>query len=258
MTSPSFPALVRLHLRLLVREFPVAWIVTSVLGLLMLWVTLLILLEDPSSLAATEVARVRFEVTATGMTVVVFLLALLWPEAVWRNLPPGGRDAVDSLPVTRLRHRMARVTAGAFLPLGAALVVVVMVASLQLRPHLAAPSGEWPSVPPITDPGWLTAAGAVVAIYLIGSILALRLGGVLLPFLLFWGTAAVVVAVLQMGFGWREGAAFLARVLFLGSWAPGQLFMGPGGTLSNPSPLPAWSWAAASLTVCLIAANRRG
>ncbi len=255
--GPSFPEVVRIHLRILVREFPVAWIALAGLGLILLILSLRVWL------GADALGEVMLEtqITFTALASIVFLFALLWPDAVWRNLPPGGREALDVLPVTRRTHRLGRLLAGAVLPLLTYLAVALVAATLHLTlPALQDASGPWGgggTGPLFTGlSGWLTVLGGLAATYLIGSFLALRLGRVLLPFLLFWGIATAL-HFLFMSLGSVVGTEIIRIGLFEGTWSPGRVLVTAMVFDDGATLLSSWAWAVGLLGLVWWEADRR-
>ncbi|TVP55675.1 MAG: hypothetical protein EA351_10060, partial [Gemmatimonadales bacterium] len=175
--GPDFLTLAGIHLRGLWREFPVAWIAFGGFALLLPAVTLLYRGEsiDPMNPSASIMSIVMLVSLLGFLTIAI---AFLWPEAVWRNLPPGSRSVMDSLPATRRAHRMARVMAGLTLPLVMALSIALTVGILTTNPGFEALpvggmglGGEGSGLL-----GLLIALGFVTGAYLLSSALAIRFG----------------------------------------------------------------------------------
>jgi hypothetical protein len=245
--APGFPTLVRIHLESLCREFPVAWIVFGGFAAALPLASLIFrdtLLADPGTTGTVA----TFSGLLSLLLTLTIAIAFLWPDGVWRNLPPGGRQALDALPVSRRAHRMARVTAGLALPLVMAFSVAATLAVLQGSPAFA--SGLWPSG---TMEGGLVAGAAggfsLTAAYLLSSAIAIRFGRVLLSLvILVAGSAAVVYLALLAG--WNAGAGALQTALFLGHWAPGRALT--LAAMAESSDLaPAFLWSGVLLGICV-------
>ncbi len=238
--APGFAVLVALHGKSLVREFPFAW---GLFGLLMLWLPVAALFapvpEIPNAAAANGpgfdlaalLTLAMLNASAGGFAVIV---ALLWPDAVWRNLPLGGREGIDVLPVRRRVHRTARFVAGAGLPL--AMFGSIAATQLILR---------WRDIEGIFDamgfgggaPSLSLVLGAVglLAAYALGTALALRIGKVIFPviIILVAAWAATFTAHLM---GWARLRDAVQNGLFLSDWAPMQAFF---ALMPSDAPAPA-------------------
>jgi hypothetical protein len=254
--GPGFPTLVRLHLRALWTEFPVAWVVLGALAVLPPLVAGL----RGGAPGATPDQVPEFvpligllfliHFLATGLAVIV---AFLWPDAVWRNLPPGGRSLLDALPVSRRAHRMARIVAGLVLPLALALSVVATAVLLGRHSVMSL----W-VVAPRTDADAIRELAAatlsLTAAYFLGSALAIRFGRVVLSLFLLGG-GAVLLAILAEMWGWDAAAWALQQWLFVGHWAPGRsLFLAISAEGSDLA--PALLWCLAFLALCTVWAGR--
>lgn len=238
--APGFPTLVRIHLRGLWKEFPVAWIGFGVLATLLPAAALLyrgdpVGPEGPSAALAIVMTLVSLLV---GLTVIV---AFLWPDAVWRNLPPGGRTVMDALPVSRRVHRLARVTAGLVLPLGIAISVGATATILESGPGSPTAFGfgglgaEGSGLA-----GALIAMGSLTAAYLLSTALAIRFGRVLLGLFTLAAGGTLLVFLLVM-MGWDAAAIRIQQWLFLGHWAPGRtLVLSRWAELADLGPVLLW------------------
>jgi hypothetical protein len=232
--APGPAQLVFLHLRLLVREFPLAWALFGVVALVLPMTALLAPVgagpeaTEPSDLGFSLFLTVRIlSYSAASLAVIV---ALLWPDAVWRRLPPGERDFVDAMPVDRRLHRSARMVAGAALPLAFFAILWSTHFFLDLRG-----SGVFSGDLAALTPSLSLAHGipGILAAYALGSALALRLGKVFIPILvgaaLFW---ALSFALVMAGQG--QATQTLAEWIFTGEWAPVRSFASGLGTTHAP------------------------
>ncbi|CAN5821539.1 hypothetical protein BH23GEM11_BH23GEM11_16450 [soil metagenome] len=238
LPHPGIPALVALHLRSLVREFPVAWIL---FGSMAIGVPLLVLTEmgtDPVRLAGP----------LGSLQGITFLVAAFWPDAVWRSLPPGGRRVMDALPVDRRTHRLARVAAGFTLPLLMAVSTSVSQAVLLTR-HGASGAAFSRT---LGELGVLFLG--LLAIYLLGSAVALRLSRVILAMLLI-GVMYVLVPILFMeGIGQNAAANWYIQFMVQGSWSPVQAMLSGFKPITGALQVVAWVLALGGL--CYYLAGR--
>lgn len=251
-SGPGFFALVRLHLRVLWREFPVGWVVLG---------SLAAVLPVTAALNAGEVINpaeppVILFVVASLLIPLYFLtivVAFLWPDGVWRALPPGGRLVLDSLPVGRRTHRMARVTAGLALPLVMALSVVLTAVLLDSNPVFGTARvavggrGAGPA-------GILAGLLSLTAAYLLCSALAIRFGRVVLALFLLVGGGVILVLIVG-GAGWDAGSEALQHWLFLGHWAPGRSLV-LAASAGSADLAPALLWCLIFLGLCTWWAGR--
>jgi hypothetical protein len=204
--APGFPGLVGIHLRLLVRE---ARLGSAILALVCVALPLAAALNSVPDAGAELPHRIHLlAFAAMGLTA---FLAVLWPESVWRGLRPGRRLVLDALPAGRRAHRMARVVAGAALPLA-------LLGSLALTWWIIEVRGFNDALPISADdvPGLQGAAIIatllwVLTLYSISSIFAIRFGKVFLGLLI---TATVIHAIplLLMIAGFDE------LVMRIGQW----------------------------------------
>ncbi len=226
--APGFAGLVYLHLASLVREYPVAWIL---FGVVILWLpvaSILVPSPDPTRLVEGHPAGVELAfllslgvLNATASMFAV-LVALFWPDAVWRKLPPGGREAIDALPPGRRLHRTARCVAGAGLPMAmfasiAATGLVLRYRATRAIPEMPEVAAQLPSLELVSGPVGLLAA------YALGSILALRFGRILFPLLV--GVAATWAVVFTSHLlGWATIRDLVQEWVVFGAWSPTQAF----------------------------------
>lgn len=206
--APGFPALVRIHLYLLLRESRVGTLLLAALCLLLPVAALV-----SAGPEATEAVPHRILLlTATMMGLTIFL-TFLWPESVWRKLGIGERLVLDAFPVSRRSHRMARVVAGAALPLGLLASLIVTVAILDAR-GWASQTFELSAVhlPGLHGAGILTTVAGLLAAYLLSSILALRFGKVFLGLLVLVGIVYLIPLLLVV-------LGFDQAVIRIGQWA---------------------------------------
>lgn len=114
--APGFLGLVGVHLSLIHRE---ALVGTGILLLLVLGFPLMAFLT-PIPTGTESGVLPPVERLALGMMLLAgltFVLTYFWPEVVWTRLRPGDRTPMDAWPVSRRANRLARVVAGAALPL---------------------------------------------------------------------------------------------------------------------------------------------
>lgn len=171
--------------------------------------------SEPSQLQSTP----WIALSGALMFLMVFAVldAFLEPESVWRKLQPGEREPLDSLPVGRRQNRLARVVAGAALPLVLAGSALVTVALMEGRGWAISGGafGRPGTLPVLTeDPGAAGVAAAILALlsaYAIGSLFALWLGRVFYPLLLtvlaFVGGPFILLA---FGLDWLSPVAEIA------------------------------------------------
>ncbi len=253
--GPDFLTLAGIHLRGLWREFPIAWIAFGGFALLLPAITLLYRGEsmDPMDLSASIMSIVILVSILGFLTIAI---AFLWPEAVWRNLPPGSRSVMDSLPATRRAHRMARVAAGLTLPIVMALSIALTVGLLRTNPGFEAlPAGgmglggEGSGVV-----GLLIALGSLTGAYLLSSALAIRFGRPVLALFMIVAGGTLLIFVFVIA-GWEDGARALQQGLFLGEWAPGRtLLLAPSAQPDDLGPM--LLWLGAFLALCAYWAGR--
>ena len=249
--GPGFAALVGIHLRSLWREFPVAWLAFG--GLAVVLPVVSAFYRGSLDPADPMSGVVTFTALLTLLFFLTIALAFLWPEAVWRNLPPGGRLVMDALPVDRRTHRIARITAGLVLPLGMAGSVGITAAILRSNPDLSFLStGLGADGSGAT--GVVVALLSLTAAYLLSSALALRFGRVFMGLFVLAGGGTLVIFVLVI-LGLEEAAVATQQGLFLGDWAPGRVL-----TLANSAQgedLPAaLLWFSLLLGLCTFWAGR--
>jgi hypothetical protein len=252
--APGFAGLVRIHLAVLLREFPVAWILFAVVILWLPIASILVPAPDPAQLTPEGDPVFQLDllvslwVLNSAAAMFAVLVALLWPDAVWRNLPPGGREAIDALPPSRRLHRSARFVAGAFLPL--AMFASIAATTLVLR-HRAA-SGVFigtnleERLPALT---LLVGVGGLIAAYALGSALALRFGRVLLPLIIGVASAWAVVYTTHV-MGWTTLRDVVQEGVFRGPWSPTQAFFALiDGSSTGPAAVTLWLVVLVGLTV---------
>lgn len=196
--APGFPSLVLIHLRLLVREARAG---SAILALICILLPLAALAEaaggDPASVVPGGPGRVQLLMAM--MMGLIFFLAYLWPESVWRNLGPGERLVLDAFPVSRRSHRMARVVAGTVLPLALLASLLIAVAILEAG---GSPGGRMtfsPDVAPgLHGVGILVTLTSLLSAYALSSTLALRFGKVFVSLLIIFGLAYLVPMLLML------------------------------------------------------------
>jgi hypothetical protein len=260
---PGFPALVALHLRSLVREFPVAWIV---FGIVIVGLPVLALVVDmgvtPRGTPSFGIVRVVSAIW--GAQALTLLVALLWPDAVWRNLPPGGRQAMDALPVDRRWHRLARVLAGFTLPLLLALTILITKAIVASRlsgivdPGVLPPGSEGRTMTLSLAAGlgawWITPPALAIA-YLFGSALGLWGLRVMLTSLLAVLLYAFAPVALLLGFGLDGMANGYIETVVQGTWSPLRVTLA-SFRAEAADLLPVLGWLAVMGGACHILAGR--
>jgi hypothetical protein len=264
---PGFGALAAFHLRNLLRVHRGPWLL---LAAVVIGVPLFILLLDLGPDLFESRAGQAWVIRATmalwflqGATLVTWLL---WPMVTWRTLPPGGRHAMDALPVERRTHRLARVAAGLVLPV--VLMVAVWGAHLLLRARLSPFLADvgmavrrpenpveivlyWPLSPGVT-------LLALLAAYLVGSVLALwrvpvswSAFGVLLVFVLL--PAGMLTAL-----GRRDVATTYLDLVLEGTWSPARVaLLGFRAEPADLLPIVAWLLPLGALTWHLAGAHDR-
>ena len=199
--APGLISLVGLHLRLTLREARIGSVLVGALTVGLPIAGSIVAVRQSAGADLEEL--VAFGAAISALSGLAILVALLWPESVWRQLPRGKRWVLDTLPVGRRSHRMARVMAGSVVPLA---LVLSLILTAMLLPADAALH------PLVHDVGPLGASAVVIAIlgaYLFSSILALSLGQVLRP--LFYG--AILLMLLPLPFQ-LAGAADTAQALW--------------------------------------------
>lgn len=237
----SFPTLVGIHFRLIVRTFPTAHIIVALLGLGLLAAAFLgsatpptPTAEGPAILPSTLDHLVGLLFTVLGFAAVG---AMVWPEVVWRRLPPGRREALDAWPADRRTNRLARIVAGGIPPLAlfglSALALSVVIARV-------GGSGETSVVASslLQDASWGLAEFALglivmTAAYLGGSAIGLRFGR---PFLVLLLGSLLLIPV----------PAFLLMALGAGPWADAWLAL-----VAHP-------WSPVELTTAIPRASLNG
>jgi hypothetical protein len=253
--APGFAELVGLHVRSLVREFPFAW---GLFGLVMLWLPIASLLAPTPDLAAPAgpaagsfdvaalVTLMLLNSSAAGFAV---LVALLWPDAVWRNLPLGGREAMDSLPVSRRLHRSARYVAGAGLPLAMFASIAATQIILQRRgiEGVFAAAGFGERTPSLS---LVLGAFGLLAAYGLGTALALRIGKVIFPLIVGFAAVWAVTFTAHLR-GWTGLRDLLQNGLFLSDWAPVQAFFALVPSDAPAAAVLTWFAAFTALSVYL-------
>jgi len=252
---PGFPSLVGLHLQSLIREFPVAWIVfgAGIVGL-----PVLALVADlgltPRDTPSFGILRIASGIW--GAQALTVLVALFWPDAVWRNLPPGGRQPLDALPVDRRWHRLARVLAGFSLPLLMAMAVFLaqVIVTSRLSGLMGTPGADavaWPSVPE----GSLATFPALAAAYLFGSALGIQGMRVILTSLLALLVYAILPPGVLLGLGLEGLANGYTETMVQGTWSPLRTLL-LGFRAESADLLPLLGWLAILGVVCHQLAGR--
>jgi len=260
LPHPGLPALSDIQLRGLVREFPVAWILfgSMVVGapLLALFTDLAIFADPAGNMQQTA----RLATTMASLQGITVLVALFWPDAVWRNLPPGGRRVVDALPVSRRSYRLARVAAGFTLPL--LMFLSLMASHAILRFRLEA-FGE-PELLRASNAELLIGSGAgasvllllsLVVAYLFGSAIALWGGRVIVTTLLLGAAYAFVPIPVLLALGQDPAANWYAETMVQGSWSPVRVLLAglPRGSVQLA---PVLGWMVALAGLCHYLAGR--
>lgn len=215
----SIPSLTLVHLRLIARQSGLGAAVLAAAALLIpLWLLVADLRAVP---AGNELSGLPGDwwpalLLTGGFVWLSYLLAFLWPETVWRNLGPGERSELDSLPVTRTRNRCARLLAGSSLPallgLSVSLSAIVLLSrgAGEILEVLGAPDAGVDVGPNHTV---ISGPLAMLVAYSFSSILALRLGRVLLPLIVIALAVLALPALLVWGGaewlrGFTEAVAF--------------------------------------------------
>lgn len=210
--APGFAGLVGLHLRLLVRE---ARLGTAILVFVCVALPLtagLASVPDPGADLPLRIHILTF--AAMGLTA---FLAFLWPESVWRGLRPGRRMVLDALPAGRRGHRMARVVAGAALPLAllGSLVLTWWIIDFRgLNDPLPISLDDFPG---LRGAGIIATVLWVLSAYAVSSIFALRFGKVVMGLLITLGVIYAIPLILII-------AGMDDLVGRLGQWASGSTF----------------------------------
>jgi hypothetical protein len=206
--APGFPGLVAVHLRLLVRESRLGMALLAVI-VVALPLTALVS-QDPGSDPGFPLRIHLLLFAAMGLT---GFLVFLWPEAVWRGLGPGRRMAMDAFPVSRRSHRMARVAAGAVLPLVLAGSLILSYAILANRGLSSIPGAEISEeFAGLRGMGIVATALWALSAYAFSTLFALRFGKVFVG-LLVTGTVVYAIPLLMVLVGLDE------PVMALGRWA---------------------------------------
>jgi hypothetical protein len=237
LPHPGVPALLGVHLRSLVRGFPVAWIffggVAVGLPLLATFASL-----DPVGSEGTF-GLVRLVTWMVGVQAAAVLVALWWPDAVWRHLPPGRRRIMDALPVERRTHRLARVIAGFGLPL--VMAFSVLLARVILDARLSSGGETLAQVSGLALGNAGVGLLALGAAYLFGSALALRGWRVIVLSLLLMVAYVFIPIGLFLGFGWDEAANRYIGTMVQGNFSPVRVFLlGLRAGASDLLPVLAW------------------
>ncbi len=245
--APGLLSLVWIHLRLIHGE---ARSGTAVLGVVTLGFPLLMLLI-PLEQAATADGTLRAVLSLSLVAAVVLTLTYLWPEAVWGKLRPGSRMALDSLPVSRLRNRMARVMAGAILPLvlGLSLMVGVEIGAARGLLEMVGEQWRWNPLTLLT----------LLASYAMASALALRFGKVFVPLLAgvlsFWVFFMILVLL-----EWEAVGSPLVAWLSYSPLSPRHGLVGLSGRVhgvtQGPSTLGVLFWLLAFGSVVAVLSRR--
>ncbi|MEX2529532.1 MAG: hypothetical protein WD960_02060 [Gemmatimonadota bacterium] len=251
-SGPGFLALVRLHLRTLWIELPVGWVVLGGLAILLPVSAALHAASniDPADPSVAWLAVAWLLIPLHFLTIAV---AFLWPDGVWREVPPGGRLVLDALPVGRRAHRMARVTAGLGLPLVMAFSVLLTAVFLDSDPLFGAVVA-WVGGASGSPAGILAGLLSLTAAYLLGSALAIRFGRVILPLSLLVGGLVILLLIVD-GAGWVAGEMALQRWLFVGHWAPGRTLV-LAASAGSADLAPALLWCLIFLGLCIWWAGR--
>ncbi len=255
--APGFRGLVGIHARLLVKDAQAG---TAVLAVACVALPLAALLtpfpSEPADVASAISGPMRLQMLMSMMVMLTVGLAFLWPEAVWKGLGPGERAVLDSFPVTRRNHRMARVVAGGFLPLALTTAYLGSATILRVRGWGDVMPGMTSAYPDLA--GWSapTAVLVLLTAYLLSSSLALRFGKVFVPLLVI-GTGVYLVPASLLLAGKEEWIEAIARSAVEWTWSPFRLFsiMFSGGP-SDVLPALFWMTALAALTIHL--AGRHG
>jgi len=215
--APGFVGLVGIHLRLLVREARLGAAIVALLCVL-LPVAAVVSAVGWDATGIQEDAPGRVELYTIMMMVLTVFMAFLWPEAVWRKLGPGDRMVLDAFPVPRRSHRMARVVAGASLPLALLGSVLLTVAILDARGWTQGVlSLGLDQLPGVHGVGILATLASVLAAYALSSVLALRFGKVFVGLLIVTSVIYLIPLILVI-FGFSD------LVTRLGDWATASPF----------------------------------
>jgi hypothetical protein len=248
---PGIPALAGIHLRSLVREFPVAWILFGGIAVGLPLLAAFTNLEPVAPESAFGLTRLVSGLIA--VQAVTVLVALWWPDAVWRNLPPGRRRVMDALPVDRRAHRLVRAAAGLVLPLAMAASVLLARAILDAR--LAASGETLAQVSGLALGSTGVGLLAIGAAYLFGSALALRGWRVIVLSLLLMVVYVFVPIGIFMGLGWDLAANRYIGTMVQGSFSPIRVFL-LGLRAGGEDLLPVLTWLAGLGVLCTYWARR--
>ena len=208
-TPPTRVVVFGEQLREVVGRFGLLTLLTAFVVTLALTVYTVVI-HDGRQATTLSVGAFPYLMVAHGL---VMAVAFFLPGAIWKGLPPGGRQSLRAHPVDHRTHELLRVAAGAATLVAFSVPVYTLGMVLQLR-LLAI----WTPVPSPGD--WLLAINSALLVYLIGSVAALRTESATgtLARVIVWGFVAVLGITLlggRVGFVARlwEG---ITRVLWTG------------------------------------------
>lgn len=260
--GPSFPALVAIHFRLGVRDVRLG---SAVLAVVAGGLPIAVLLAPPVPGEASELGSspwAALNAALLFLTMFAVLDAFLEPESVWRKLRPGEREPLDALPVGRRQSRLARVVAGAALPLVLVGSVFGTVALMEARGFSVRPEGDvfQPALPMLAeDPGTAGILAAILTLlsaYVIGSICALWFGRVFYPLLLMaLGFVGGPVILMAFGIDWLSAVAELAATH---AYSPLRVLSLWFGAAADLLPAAFWFTALGALLVYVAGRHDRG